>query len=142
MEYGLLVDVKKYKCFPTVIGEFKYDRMHGAGIYINSEWITFGRFLKDSPAGQTIRYGCNRRTGYIYPVVKISKRAEYTDMRKVEFGATPESIIYNQNEMINVQSLNKGSYIIQKYSNKSVEATVVPIPFTESFHANTRETKK
>ena len=24
MEYGLLVDVKKYKCFPTVIGEFKY----------------------------------------------------------------------------------------------------------------------
>ena len=25
MEYGLLVDVKKYKCFPTVIGEFNYD---------------------------------------------------------------------------------------------------------------------
>ena len=28
--------------------------------------------------------------------------------------------------------------IAKKYSNKPVEATIVPIPFTESFHANTR----
>ena len=33
-------------------------------------------------------------------------------------------------------------HLPKKYSNKPVDATVVPIPFTESFHANTRETKK
>ena len=33
-------------------------------------------------------------------------------------------------------------HLPKKYSSKSVEAKVVPIPFTESFNANTRETKK
>ena len=33
-------------------------------------------------------------------------------------------------------------HLPKKYSSKPVDATVVPIPFTESFHANTRETKK
>ena len=29
----------------------------------------------------------------------------------------------------------------KKYSNKPVDAVVVPVPFTESFNANTREAK-
>ena len=33
-------------------------------------------------------------------------------------------------------------HLPKKYSNKPVDATVVHIPFTESFHANTREKKK
>ena len=32
-------------------------------------------------------------------------------------------------------------HLPKKYSNKPVDAVVVPIPFTESFHANTREEK-
>ena len=33
-------------------------------------------------------------------------------------------------------------YLPKKYSSKPVEAVVVPIPFTESYNANTRESKK
>ena len=33
-------------------------------------------------------------------------------------------------------------HLPKKYSINPVNATVVPIPFTESFHSNTRETKK
>ena len=33
-------------------------------------------------------------------------------------------------------------HLPKKYSNKPVEAVVVPVPFTESFNANTREVKK
>ena len=32
-------------------------------------------------------------------------------------------------------------HLPKKYSNKPVDAVVVPIPFTESYHANTREVK-
>jgi len=33
-------------------------------------------------------------------------------------------------------------HLPKKYSSKPVDAVVVPIPFTESFNANTREVKK
>ena len=33
-------------------------------------------------------------------------------------------------------------HLPKKYSNKPVDAVVVPIPFTESFNPNTREVKK
>ena len=33
-------------------------------------------------------------------------------------------------------------HLPKKYSNKPVDAVVVPIPFTQSFNANTREVKQ
>ena len=73
---------------------------------------------------------------------KIPGDAMITQNKNIAMGYVPfEGNLNNNGFPIGNFGKKYKVHLPKKYSTKPVNAVVVPIPFTESFHANTREVK-